>query len=338
MASKEDVPALLRGGVDSLIRALDFVVPAVLEEVEYEDGEPLGIVRELGADRDPLDKIPIWRGYAGDGYGHEPALHPPERGVMICLDYPLETTTQDTEPPKNTDLERGHHHVFEDGFFLPGVLLDGERGMDSPIEADWWDHESGSYRHISEDGDIEYGHHEGHTIELTADHVRATFERNDGETVTVTADEDGARIETPDEDGGTSKLVASSDGTGAVDAFASIGDADAKQVNPSQTGDTHSGYAETASENEPLADPSTTNRRNSTAAQAVGPLDMQGYEVRNSPLPRRDADPNPAVSDPTNPAFYPGDSIPIGYAWLNMDEETAKIWWFDDSPHEFTIS
>ena len=349
--ARDDAPARLREGVDGQVRALDWVVPAVLESVIVENAEMLGEVRELGDDRDPIDGIPIWTPYAaGDEYGHEQALDPPERGLMICGDYPLETARQETEPPYNADLERGRHHAFQDGFFLPGVRVNGERGLGSPLGADWLRHPSETERRFAENGDFTVEHHAGHTVHVGSNEVRVAFERPDGDTMTVTVTEQDTTFEGPDEfkefrEDPRITMGVSDDGTSTLGGRSTIGDTDANRVDrATEETDPESPYTyeqvdETA---DPIIDPTDdgeTQYDNPAMAALAGPVDGSLYEARRLiPWERREEDPDPTVTDPTDPAFIElpdrmrqQGELPAYTPWINTTEQVAK-WWRDGAP------
>jgi len=320
--ARDDAPARLRKGVDGQVRGLDWVVPAVLESVTVENGEPRGVVRELGDDRDPIDGIPIWTPYAaGDEYGHEQALRPPERGLMICPDYPLEVVRQETEPPKNADLERGRHHAFRDGFFLPGVRRYGDRGLGSDLEEDIWrPHEppSGTERQITPDSAV---------------HWRANNEASDLQ--------DGEGPNAPDR----TRVSLLLDGTIPLAGRVRLGQPGAPRWDPDKLagGQIPDGDelrdVEVDEPTEPIIDPTDdaeTQYVNAPVGEANGPIDGGLYEARRLiPWERREVDPDPSVTNPDDPAYIeiPDDmraagELPTMIPWANVNEGVVK-WWRD---------
>ena len=332
-----DLATNLRKLADSHIRALDFVTPAILESVEAENGEPLGVVRMLGDDERLVDKIPLWTYYAGDEYGHEQALHPPERGVLVCLDYPLEEARRDDEPPSDKGLNAGRHHALQDGFFYPTTRLESEAGLNSPTEADWLRHISETERRITETGDYEVEHHAGHRVYVREDEIEVSFARSDGDRMSVTVTEEDVIFDGPDEykryqSNPRTRMGVREDGTSRLGGRSELGDADANRVDPTSE-DTRAGsphtYQQVDERVRPTVDPTTETTKNPASATLAGAVNAQGYEVRGQVIERREEHPDPNAP-PTDPAYIdlPDGTaeIPNGYTYWKLPEWELYGW------------
>ena len=334
-------------------RDLKVCVPAVLEEVDADGRGRVVALYDPGVE---ADNVPILSLYTGDGYGEEHAHHLPERGFMLVSDYPMIDVLEMATVEDGISQRR--EHVFQDGLFLPGAWWDDQSPPGSPLGEYRYTHESGATRRVGEDGTIEdtsaagsfvrldevgvEASHAGHTIAITDSEVSVTFDRSDGEAVTVDVDEEGARISVPDERNGSavdprSEVAVRENGTASVNGLTRVGDADAYREDRSSLNsdpDDPRTYAETAQEIEPIADPLDSGETafdNPSTTRFRGPTDNALYESRRFVFDRREADPDPAVTNETDPAFIDLPSefrsagvLPVGLCWLNVSEDTLK--------------
>lgn len=184
--------------------------------------------------------------------------------------------------------------------------------------------------------------HNGHTVEVTDDSVAVTFNRADGQTVDIDVTETDVSISLPDtnNDQATeprSEVGVNEDGTARVDGHSRVGDSDSYRVDPTVENtdpDDPRDYAETNEPAEPIlnpADAGETAYDNPSTTEFQGPVDHGLYESRRFIFPRREADPDPAVTDPTDPAyielpdsFRAAGMLPVGLAWVNTTEDMLK--------------
>ena len=334
-------------------RELKVFVPAILESV---DGNGRGRVTALYDEDFEADNVPILTLYSGDGYGEEHAHHLPERGFMLCCDYPLLDVLETTGVTDGISQRR--EHMFQDGLFLPGAHWNDQTKPGSPLGEYRYTHQSGATRRVTESGAIEdtsssgsavridetgvTASHAGHTVEMTDGAVSVSFERADGQTVAVDVTESGATISVPDEtnDQATnpqSEVGVSDDGTARLDGRSEVGDSDAYREDRTTVNadpDDPRTYAETSEPVAPIANPSDdaeTAFDNPETTGFQGPTDEGLYESRRFVFERRTADPSPTVTDPTDPtyidlpqAFRDAGKLPAGLCWLNLQENMLK--------------
>lgn len=302
--------AALEAGVERKLRNLYVTVPAILEDV---DDDGLGIVVKKD-DRDvSADNVPIFSLYSGDGYGEEHALHPPEEGFMLCSKYPM----MDVMAREGVvdGISHRRHYSFQDGQFIAGPRFHNfEQGLDSPIDAYHYRHESGAERYIDPDGNMQFTHPDGHEVELSSTAVSVSFERSDGETTSITVSETEIEIDAPDlyNDYATdprTQMRATESGRTLVDGIVSVGDSDAyreDRTTENTDPDDPRTYEEVDEPVGPIADPTDdaeTAYDNPSTVEATGAIDHGLYEHRRAVVERREVDPDPNVTDRTDPAF-----------------------------------
>jgi hypothetical protein len=92
----------------------------------------------------------------------------------------------------------------------------------------------------------------------------------------------------------------------------------------------------------PIIDPTDdgeTQYDNPAMASVAGPIDGGLYEARRLiPWERREEDPDPTATDPTDPAYIElpekmrqEGALPSYIPWINTTEQVAK-WWRDGAP------
>ena len=186
-------------------------------------------------------------------------------------------------------------------------------------------------------------HANGHEVTVGDSAVRVAFQRADGDAVRVDIDGQGATVSAPDEynDQSTNpraEVGVGDDGIAVVDGLARVGDSDAyREDRTTENTDANDPrtYAETTEPIAPIKDPADsaeTAYSNPSTTSIAGAVDFGGYEFRNAVPERREADPDPAITDPTNPAFYPGEAIPYGYLWINIPDGVFRVWGTADAP------
>lgn len=320
----------LEDGTERMLRSLFVYVPAILESV---DSEGLGVVVKKDDKNVTQDKVPIFSLYSGDGYGEEHALHPPEEGMMLCPKYPLEDVM--SQPGTLEEVSHSRHYSFVDGHFIAGPRFHNfEAPLNSPMEAYHYKHKSGAERYISPEGDMRFTHPDGHEVELTNSEVSVTFSRSDGENMSITVSETDVVFDGPDlyNDFATDPRVrmgVSDDGSGSIDGRIAVGDSDAYRVDKTTLNtdqDDPKTYEEVNEQVQPIQDTtndSETQYDNPTSVSYEGPVDQGFYEARNAVVERREIDPDPAVTDETDPAFIdiPDDMrsaglLPVGYQYI----------------------
>lgn len=336
----------LEGGVERLLHSLYIYVPAILERV---DEEGLGVVVKKDDRKVTADKVPIFSLYSGDGFGEKHALHPPEEGFMLCAKYPMRETM--AEAGVLDGLSKKRHYAFQDGHFIAGPRFHGfEQGLNSPMAAYHYRHKSGAERYISETGDMRFTHPAGHEVSLSAESVEVTYERADGEEMSLTINETQAIFDGPDlyNDFATNPRVqmgVSDDGTGQLDGRIDVGDSDAHRVDTTQLNtdtDDPKTYKEVDEPATPIVDPSKTTQTqysNPDTVSMTGAVDGGLFELRRAIPARREKDPDPAVTDPTDPAYIElpdelrqGGKIPVGYSWINTTDKVYRMWGFGQTP------
>ena len=334
-------------------RELKVCVPAILEEI---DGNGRGRVVALYDGDFEADNVPILSLYTGDGYGEEHAHHLPERGFLLCADYPMIDILEATDVTEGISQRR--EHVFQDGMFFPGAWWDDQTPPGSPPGEYRYTHESGATRRVTTDGTIEdtatsgatvrndevgvHAEYGGHTVEVTETEVSVSFERTDGLTVDVDVTADGATISVPDEynDQATdprSEVGVSADGTASVDGRAAVGDTDAyreDRLTLNSDPDDPRTYEETTEPIAPILDPTDdveTVYDNPATTSFQGPTDHALYESRRFVVERREADPDPLITDETDPAYIDlpqayrdAGVLPTGLVWQNTTDDMLR--------------
>ncbi|WP_330633728.1 hypothetical protein [Halocatena halophila] len=320
----------LENGVERQLRNLYIYVPAILEDV---DEQGLGTVVKKD-DKDVMaDKVPIFSLYSGDGYGEKHALHPPEEGFMLCCKYP----TPDVMSQQGIVEEISHsrHYSFQDGHFIPGPRFHNfEQGLDTPIDAYHYRHKSGAEQYISPDGDMQFTHPSGHEVDISSGNVSVTFSRSDGDNTSITVSESVIGIDAPDKfnDHATdprTQIRATESGRAHIDGIVSVGDADAhREDRTTETTDPDDPrtYEEVNEPAEPIADPTDdaeTAYDNPSTVEATGAIDHGLFEHRRAVVERREVDPDPAINDPTDPAYIElpdsmrsASKLPVGYQYI----------------------
>lgn len=300
----------LEDGVERLLRSLYVYVPAILESV---DGEGLGVVVKKDDPDVTADKVPLFSLYSGNGYGEEHALHPPEEGFMLCSKYPTPEVMATQGVLEG--VSHGRHYSFQDGHFIAGPRFHNfEAPLGSPMEAYHYRHKSGAERYIDPNGNMRFTHPDGHEVELTNSEVRVSFERPDGETMSITVSETEAIFDGPDlhNDFATDprvQLGVDETGRARLDGMASVGDSDGYRVDRTAENtdpDDPRTYTEVDEPVEPIQDPTNdaeTAYDNPSTVEATGALDHGLFEHRRAVVERREVDPDPAVTDPTDPAY-----------------------------------
>lgn len=345
-----NLKSALEGGVERQLRSLFVYVPAVLEDV---DGDGLGVVVKKD-DKDVMaDKVPIFSLYSGDGYGESHALHPPEEGFMLCAKYPNIDVM--AKPGVVDGVSHRRHYAFQDGHFIAGPrFYNFETALDSPLDAYHYRHKSGAERYISPNGDMRFTHPSGHEVGLSADAVTVEYSRSDGDTMSITVSETEVTFDGPDlyNDYATDPRVSmgvDESGRASLDGLATVGDSDAHRRDSSVENtdpDDPRTYAEVDEPAEPIADPTDdaeTAYSNPSTVEASGAQDDGLFEHRRAVVERREVDPDPAVEDPTNPAYIElpdsmrsAGTIPVGYQWINTTDQMLRMWGFSQAPVDIT--
>lgn len=351
----------LEQGVERMLRGMYVYVPAVLESV---DNRGLGVVVKKDDGNVSAAEVPLFSLYAGDGYGESHALHPPEHGYMLCPKYPTDSTMAKEGVVDGVSHRR--HYSFNDGHFIAGPRYhEFESALDSPIGAYHYRHESGAERYISESGNMRFTHPDGHEIALDSgtvsvefagssarsllldeNEIRGTVVRDDGDKTSLSVSETSvtfAAVDLYNDYATDPRTSVGVDESGAVtlDGRVQIGDTDAYRrdtdeentdINDPRT------YAEVDEPAAPIADPtdgSETAYTNPSTVEGEGPHDVGLYELRRAIPERREQDPDPTVTDPTNPAYVDlpdamrsSGVIPVGYMWINTTEQALKMWGF----------
>jgi hypothetical protein len=187
-------------------------------------------------------------------------------------------------------------------------------------------------------------HPNGHTVSVTdSDTAEATVERADGSTVDVRVSRSEVSLSLPDEynDHATdprATLSADDAGQTTVDGRTAIGDADAYRVDrttENTDSDDPRDYQEVGEPVEPILDPSDdaeTEYDNPASVDAVAPVDHGFFEIRRHVPERRMKDPDPTVTDETDPryvevpdAWRTNDTLPVGYTWINLSTAEKKM-------------
>lgn len=180
-------------------------------------------------------------------------------------------------------------------------------------------------------------HESGNFARIEENAARIRVERPDGKPVRVDVEGSDISISLPDKyndqaDGEPrSEISVSDDGTAELNGRAHVGDRDAYREDPT-TENTDSEdprrYAETTEPVEPILDPTNdteTQYRNPSTVTAHGPVDLGFYALRNVRFGEsREKDPDPAVTDPTDPAF-----IALPEEWRQKGELPRQLVWFN---------
>lgn len=332
----------LEGGVERLLRGLYIYVPAILEDI---DDENLGVVVKKDDKDVTQDKVPLFSLYSGDGFGEKHAMHPPEEGFMLAPKYPIPEVM--SKPGVLESVSHSRHYSFKDGVFIAGPRFHGfEAPMEAPMEAYLYRHKSGAERYISPSGDMRFSHPDGHEVSLSTDTVEVTFKRSDGEEMSLIVNQNQALFSGPDTTNDFAQnpqvqMGVSSDGSGQLDGRIDVGDSDAHRYDPQQLNtdpEDPKTYAEVDVPADPMQDPSKASSQyeNPDSVTMEGPVDSGFYELRRHVVERREQDPDPAVTDPTQPGYVemPDEmrqtgKLPVGYEWINMTEGAKKIMGMD---------
>ena len=134
-----------------------------------------------------------------------------------------------------------------------------------------------------------------------------------------------------------SEISVEETGEARLNGIARIGDQEAYREDPTNENTDDDDPRNYESVNDPIApivDTTVEDNRNADAAQLEGPLNAKWFELRGAVPQRREEDPDPNVTDPTNPAYVDLDAIeeatgtreiPVHTYWHEEDEE-LKIW------------
>lgn len=325
-----NIKSALETGVERKLRSLFVYVPAILEDV---DNDGLGVVVKKDDADVMADQVPIFSLYSGDGYGEEHAVHPPEEGFMLCPKYPNIDVM--AKPGVVDGVSHSRHYAFQDGHFISGPrFYNFESGLGTPLDAYHYRHKSGAERYIAPNGDMRFTHPDGHEVDLSSSDVSVSFERADGDTISITVSETGVEIDAPDlyNDYATdprTQIRATESGRAHLDGMASVGDSDAyreDRTTENTDPDDPRTYAEVNESAEPIADPTDdaeTAYDNPSTVEATGAIDHGLFEHRRAVIERREVDPDPAITDPTDPAFIElpdsmrsAGKLPVGLQYI----------------------
>lgn len=325
-----NIKSALDTGVERKLRSLFVYVPAILEDV---DNDGLGVVVKKDDADVMADRVPIFSLYSGDGYGEEHALHPPEEGFMLCAKYP----NIDVMAKRGVvdGVSHSRHYAFQDGHFIAGPrFFNFESGLSSPLDAYHYRHKSGAERYIDPSGNMRFTHPDGHEVALSSGSVTVEYSRSDGDTISIEATESGVTVDAPDlyNDYATDPRVQMSvdeSGRARLDGLAEVGDSDAYRrdtTTENSDPDDPRTYAEVNETAGPIADPTDdaeTAYDNPSTVEATGAIDHGLFEHRRAVIERREVDPDPAITDPTDPAFIElpdsmrsAGKLPVGLQYI----------------------
>lgn len=297
------------------------------------------------------DKTPIASMYAGDGYGE---LHPidlPEEWMMHVSDIPTDELTE----RGHIDVEKQRSHSMQDGMLGFRRWFEADEIPERESLLDYlYHHHSDTKKWIYADGEWQIEHHAGnltgvddgaiydehtagHTATLEADGRHVHISRSGGPDIDLDITESGYELSVPDEETDRpnrfNRVEVTADGSIVFDGAADFGDQEAVRVD--RENDDEEILDEPAA---PIVDPTDdaeTQYDNPAGATMHGPMDNRLFETRGLVLERREEDPDPAVTDETDPAFIELEHIeeelgerriPVGYTfWHEVDEE-LKIW------------
>lgn len=302
--SFENLPAVMERGVEREMRTKSVQVPAILESIEIINGQPRGVVYKKDDEDVQADEIPIFSLVGGDQYGHEPALHPEEEGVMFCADYPLEESLAEEGPTE--EFRQRRHLAFQDGIFLAGMRVEEERGLNSAEDEDLWRPHpppAGTERQITPEGEV---------------HWRTNNEASDIQ--------DGEGPEATER----THFGMGLDGHIPFEGIASFGREAAPRWDPSnlEAGRIPDGSelrdVEVNEPAEPITDPTAEANVNPLGGRLYGRLDCGFFELSNSKPPEFEADPDPAAP-PGDPAYIPLDELPVPFQFYNSSEDAYKV-------------
>ncbi|ADJ14464.1 hypothetical protein [Halalkalicoccus jeotgali] len=341
MVDLSNVAEDLARGTERVRREKYFAEWAILEQLT--DGKNRGLVHNAHDEQQSAKDVPIIWTSAGDGWGEEHPIEVPKKGLLLVPDRPtpeeIETSEYLERPSKRRD------HEFEDGLFIPGIWFDDEEDLGTdPLEY-LYRFPGGAEINVTEESDVFVRHPQGHEIEVSDGQVRIEFARSDGETSEILVDDEQASIQLPDTlnefaTDPTGAIAVDERGEATLDGRASIGDRDAyREDTESEITDPDDPrpYDRVDEPVAPIVDPSETSQteyRNPDTARLQGPLNCGFFELRGLVPERREMDPDPAVTDPTNPAYVDLDAIedeigerrlPMHIFWHTEDQE-LKIW------------
>jgi len=348
MALFNDIQPILQRYIRRELQSTYTVIPVVVKQVDRQNRR-CEIARK---DREEvLDKnAPIASPYTGDGYGEIYPIRPGDEAFLLCCSLPLEDLISRKGHVDNIPVHR--NHSFHDGVVFPRMWFDPDTVPDHGPSEYLLFHESGTFMSIDKpehgDGAAVVEHPSGYRMRIqqglatleTGDGSKqlrvddagatATVERPDGKSTRLRATETGVEFRTPD-DATTEetdkwvRIAANDDGTVVLEGDATIGDPDAKRVDPSNL-DSDGEPSETTEDKQPFVTPAsaTTTYDNPLAATLTSRVNFQFYDSLGFLFPRRADHPDPTVSDPSNDAYIelPDsiDSVPNGYLyWLTSD-------------------
>lgn len=283
MSKNEDnLTSSLDKRIDALQRTMYTAVPARLEQVNDRDR---GVVALLG-DRDiTADDVPVVSGPAGDGWGERHPLDPPVLGLLVCSNYPLDTTYRTSD--HSNDVESHRHHAFQDGWFIPGVWANDQEMPDAAPGEYLYKHPSGATQRITEDGDFEFSAPDDGTVGL------------DG--ITSLGDSDAVRVD---------RTEANSDPEDPRQ-YAETNESVAPIVDPLNDGETAFDNSSSVSVDGPLDAGFFEVRRHVPERREADPdvtvEDPTDPKYVQAPEWMRDM-----------------GRLPAGYQWLNLAEDTMK--------------
>lgn len=328
----------LERGTERIRREKFFVEWGILEELT--EGKNRGIVYNAHDEEQSAKEVPIIWASAADGWGEEHPIQLPKKGLLLVPDTPtpeeIETSEYIDKPSKRRD------HEFEDGLFIPGIWMDDEEDLGTKQLEYLYRFPAGAEINVTEESDIFIRHPAGHEVEIVDDQVRVDFARNDGESSEVLINNEEASMRLPDTfndlaSDPQSEISVEETGEAHLNGIARIGDQEAYREDPTNENTDDDDPRNYESVNDPVApivDTTVEDNRNADAAQLEGPLNAKWFELRGAVPQRREEDPDPNVTDPTNPAYVDLDAIeeatgtreiPVHTYWHEEDEE-LKIW------------
>jgi len=304
------------------------------------------------------DNVPILSAYAGDGYGTIEPIKPGDEGIVLFNMGPLKKLLQSEG---HTTVEKQRRHSVQDAMFLPRLWFDEYEVPDHEEGERLVFHESETFFSIKPNGNTLIQHVDGKRLRLNPDEgvvetadktrqigvrengVEARVERPDGDVVNLKAEETGLTITSPDVTADyvnepETHISVEETGEAVLDGITDVGDKDGKRIDKTtENTDTDDPrvYEEVDEDISPIIDPTDdaeTEYDNQASVKSETPVDFGGYEFRNAVPERRDADPDPTVSDPTKDEYFPADDIPIGYMYILTEPWELKAWGSGDAP------
>lgn len=349
--------------IDRQISAVFTCEFVVIEEIDHENAR---VEISHKDDKDVMaDEVPILSAYAGDGYGTIEPLEVGDEGIAL---FNMDPTTDLLTERGHVDIEKQRKHSVQDAMFFPRPWFDGDEVPDHEVGERLVYHESGTFFSIKPNGNTVIQHVDGNRMRLDPnegvietedqtrqigvreDGVEARVERPDGEEVLLRAQDNRVRITAPDvrADHVTDPQVEISvdeNGVATLDGITEVGDTDAQRVDQTTENtdpDDPRTYEEVNEDVVPISRPSETTQTqysNPDTVEAQGSVDMGMYELRRHVPERREEDPDPTVTDPTNPAYIelPDElrqlgEIPRGYSWINVTDGVYRMWGDSGAP------